>query len=384
MNDEFLFLPENVENILQNYPVLSRKMSSPYKEGQRSSAFPKARKSQRQIYRILANQHYPHLVELLQTLEYCLSKGYQNPAVLRTRNQSQISSAISELLVAHYLIINGFDVLGYDQLKNQKSIPDILATKKGISLVVEVYQPRDWEGLGLFLDDIVYYLKYIDRPLDYVCNIDNKLIRNFDKAGRLLSFNPWTFSEAMVNRNYRMKRIRKIISYIDDNLNDLCPKKLATQFLYDEFNIKTTLKIKGIISSKNTYPSRFCFFSNPTLAGYAPAGMFDLLVRKRILSKLEKKQLYTVSGDHIRMLIVDITCLGCWSEFEYPIYLSKFKESLQKYLSDNSVQADLIAFCTPRVKSRGGLTVDLVFKKKNIAEGILHKILGEISGEIIV
>lgn len=89
MNIEYIFLPEKVEEVLLNYPVLSKKLNSPYNEGQSSTAFPKARKSNRQIYRILANQHFPHLVELLDTLEFCISNGYQNPALSQTRGRSQ-------------------------------------------------------------------------------------------------------------------------------------------------------------------------------------------------------------------------------------------------------------------------------------------------------
>ena len=66
---KYLFLPELVLDILQEYPNLAKRLGSPYNEGESSSAFPEARKSARQIYMILANQHYSHLVELLQVLE---------------------------------------------------------------------------------------------------------------------------------------------------------------------------------------------------------------------------------------------------------------------------------------------------------------------------
>jgi hypothetical protein len=359
-------------------------LKSPFKEGKPSKAFKQARKSQLQIYRILANQHYPHLVELLQGLEYCLSQGYQNPSLIQTKNQSRFSSGISELFVSLFLLNNGFSVTGFDHVKAQEGTPDIIATKNDLSLLLEVYHPRDWEGLDLFLDDIDLYLKYLDRPLDFIFDINNKLISNFDDSGSLLYFDPWIFSEAMENKRYRLESIRKIISYIDSNLNESCPTELFSEFCFDSYNIKTVLKIKEIKLSHNIYPSRYGSFSPPILTGYAPEGMFDLLVKKRIKTKLRKEQLFKIAGNHIRILIVDITRLAYWNEFEHPVYLSKFKSSILSHLNSNTIKADILVFITPRVESRGGLKINLLFKKDTIDNTVLQTIFKNISDKIIV
>jgi len=379
----YLFLPDSVAEILKKHPLLEEYLGSPYKEGEPSSGFPEARKSPRQIYRILANQHYPHLVELLQALEYCLANGYQNPSLLQTRDQSQFSSSISELLIAKTLIQKGFTVRGFDHTKSQRSVPDILATTNEHSLIIEVYAPRDWEGLDLFLYEIDLYLKYLDRPLDFVFNIDNQLIHRFDKNGKLLHFDPWKFSDAMENRIFRRKSIKNIIDFIEENLVDGCEENLEAIFLYEDFNVKTSLSINRIQKSKQNYPDRRGTFSPPTLTGYAPEGMFDLLVRKRILNKLHQRQTDRMPGNYYRILMVDISHLGYVSEFEHPVYLSKFKQSLQCHLVANQIQADLILFCLPKVKSHDGLKIYLGYLNSDKYDGFLDAIWGNISDRII-
>ena len=383
MNIEYLFLPEEVEEILKNYPEL-KKLTSPFKEGVESSGFHKARKSQRQIYRILTNQHDDHLAELLKTLEFCLSKGFQNPALLQTRDSSQFSSAVSELFVGEAFIDRGFQVRGFDHAKEQQSVPDIIATSHECSLVAEIYSPRDWEGLALFVDEIRLYLKYLDRPLDFIFHLRNNLIELFDSNHALLTFDPWDFSAAMENKQFREQSVQNIIEFIDDNLSTRSAGKIEESFNFERFNVKSSLEIKDIQISQNDYPDRCGSTSPPTLSGYAPEGMFDHLLKRRILNKLRKKQTHTVSGNHIRALIVDISHLGYQTEFDHSVYQNLFKKSLQTRLGGQHIHADFILFCTPRAKNRGGLIKNFVFLSKDMSVEDLHPILGDIPDEIIV
>jgi len=80
----FLYLPTDIAQILERLPHLKGVVSDPTKEGSTSRAFPEARKSPLQIYRILANDHYDHLRELLQSLNFCAGAGYLPPQTCET------------------------------------------------------------------------------------------------------------------------------------------------------------------------------------------------------------------------------------------------------------------------------------------------------------
>jgi len=56
----YLFLPDKIKELLEKYPTIQGKIESPDKEGTKSESYSQARKSERQIYRILSTQHYPH------------------------------------------------------------------------------------------------------------------------------------------------------------------------------------------------------------------------------------------------------------------------------------------------------------------------------------
>lgn len=259
-----------------------------------------------------------------------------------------------------------------------------MASSSNQSFLAEIYTPRDWEGLYLFLDEISDYLRYLDRPFDFDYNISNGLIRDFDENRRLQYFDPWQFSEAMENRKFRENSIKEIILFIDSNLTNTSTEKLEKSFYYEEFNVKTNLLVYKIQNSNSNYRLRNGSFSPPVITGYAPEGMFELLVKKRILTKLNKKQLYQVSGMDLRVLIIDISHLAYWMEFKHQIYFDKFRAILKRIMSGNHINADIVLFCTPRVKTRGGMVINLIFKKDHISNNLLQTMLGNIQDEVII
>ena len=79
---EYLYYPEIVAGILNERPSLARNLGDPAKEGQEALSFSELRKTRREIYRVLSNQHYPHLADLINSLEHCLKNGWEQPALL--------------------------------------------------------------------------------------------------------------------------------------------------------------------------------------------------------------------------------------------------------------------------------------------------------------
>ena len=106
----FLFDPVEVRQMLEGFPSLHGGLADPNREGEKSDSFPAARKSERQIYRVLANLHYPHLRTLVETLDFCIAGGFTQPKLLSTRAHGEFGSALSELRTAKYFLRRGFSV----------------------------------------------------------------------------------------------------------------------------------------------------------------------------------------------------------------------------------------------------------------------------------
>jgi len=381
MKQEYIFIPKEIENILDKYPCLSKNI--PINEGAPSKGFSKARKSQRQIYRVLSNQHYDNLVKLLENIEICLLNGYTNIDLLKEKDTGNFSSAISEVQIASSLISKDFIVEGFDQCKGTESVPDIQASNENISFIAEIYKPRDFDGLNLLVDDIRLYLKYLDVPLDYKSRIDYKQIT----LGSFLnpsSLDLWGFSKNMENKKHRLKLEKEIFSYIDKRLKKKCLTTVTKEFKFEKYNLLIKIDIKHIRKAKNDYPSRFISYFPPPFSDYAPEGMFDQLVKKKVLKKIRKGQMHTILGKHLRVLIVDISSLiyADTGEFDHFVYLPKFKDTLDQYFVNQEVDVDIVAFCMPSYSNK--INVKLVYKKKGIDNSILHDIFGTIEADKIV
>lgn len=381
---EYLFLPEDLKEILIGYPNLSKEISGFTNEGTFSKAFPKARKSPRQIYRILSNQHYPNLVQLLENIETCLSHGYTNIDILRIRDTSQFTSAVAEIQIASSLITKGFNIRGFDQNKRNRGVPDIQASNENSSFVAEIYKPRDFEGLNLFVDDIRLFIKYLDLPFDFICKVKYVPLKEIDFL-RLLHINVWDFSIKMENKKHRTELENKIFSSIYESMeSENRTDSLIKEFPIEEYNLKVIIKFKQIQESKLNYPIREISQFPPSLSGFAPDLMFDLLIKNKLLRKIEKAQVHNISGEHLKLLIVDVSGLiyANSGEFEHFIYLPKFKKTLHKYLTESCKKEDLIVFCLPSYNSE--LRVKLLYMGDLVNKNDVHSILGKISEKIIV
>jgi hypothetical protein len=199
MTIEYLYNPRIVDEVLRGYPFLYQKLRDPTQEGQQAVSFPQCRKTGREIYRILSNQHYPHLVEILRALEYCIANGWEQPTLLKTRGQKEFDSSVAELFVAKYFLKSGLKVRSFDQGKGTTSVPDMLVGSGALSMSVEVYYPRDWDGLEYFREELRLGILHLDVPWDFCFKIIMRLIGQFGPEDKPLWFDPWQFSE--VNKN---------------------------------------------------------------------------------------------------------------------------------------------------------------------------------------
>lgn len=377
MSVEYLFEPDQVRECLGTYKYIRDKIGDPSQEGKPAINFPKARKTDREIYRILSNQHYQHLQEFIRDLDLCLQEGWDQPKLLKIRSEKEFESTIAELVVATHFVKLGFKVSSFDQQKTRYPVPDGLAKRKDISCCFEVYAPRDWDGLRLFVEDLRLYILHLDIAYDFRCEIAMDVINDFDGDGRIVSFNPWQFSDKYETLVARANKIEPFISNVAIELQKAGGRDSRLELLDPSHNIATVLSCDRIQASQKITPSRVVSFSPPTLTGYAPEFMFDRLIQNRIIKKIGKEQTKTIGTGSICALFVDISHLEYQTEFKDPLYGKHFQESVGNHLDLNTTQTDIVLFFSIDRSQHTGIEVPILIKKTSVQDEDIRKLLGD-------
>jgi hypothetical protein len=101
MKTQILFEPTEVRNVLTSMPSVAPLIPDPAAEGEDSEAFPGVlRKTERELYRWIANTHYPHLAEVVTLMERVHAAGCTFGNFLTTTSRVQFISHTAELLVS--------------------------------------------------------------------------------------------------------------------------------------------------------------------------------------------------------------------------------------------------------------------------------------------
>lgn len=298
----YIYDPKQVSEILEKFIYLKEKLADPKKEGEPSRSFPRARKSAREIYRILSNQHFRRLEELLNDLDLCLSKGWEQPSLISTRSSEQFNSHVSELLIAAHFVKLNFAISSFDQLKGQESVREFLVMHEGLSCSCEVYRPRDWNGLELFLDELRLNIKNIDVPWDFRFQIKLEAI---SQKGKLAQFDPRRFSDEYERPRARANKLGPFVSRICRMLEESSNREFVIYLDDKPLNAITKLSISEIQRSQQTTPNRRASVNQPCLTGFAPEKMFERLLQYRLRNKMREKQAAKLGDKHIKAMFVE-------------------------------------------------------------------------------
>ncbi len=342
MRTEFLFLPTRVVELLRDLPDLGRALGDPCQEGVRSRAFPKARKSQRQIYRVCGNVHFPQLRELLRSLDLCIGRGFHQPALIKTRSRSDFGSALSELAVAEHLLGRGF--LVENARPAGTAIPDIIARQDDLAIAVEVYSPCRWAGLDDLMDLLTDAVKHLDEPLDFVFEVRVRQREHVDADGHLLSIHPATLSRGLDAQ----RRTAIAGALLRDLRRALAggPSELLIEHDARDLNIRVAIELREVQRSRNDLPIRGGAISPPSLSGYAPDAMFDHLVHRGVQAKAKKGQAPASNLAPWSALVVDLARSQLQTELADPAYRRRFEQTLREWLGSGLHGHDLVAFCS--------------------------------------
>jgi len=347
----YFYDPDQITQIVAPYPYLHCSIEKYRREDSFSTSlsknFPYARKSYREIYRVLGGDS-EHLQELLPALETCLANDFE-PIGLFKPAASDFSSTLSVVFAARWFLERGYAVSGCDTERGPGRIFDFIARNSDNNFLIEVYSPRSWEGFHDFDDELRLALGHLDCPYDFSYGVNINLAQPDFERG-ILHFDPWDFSEVMETPERRFAIIRQIREDMLDKLGAAAsPFAFDTAVTGNRTTTRINIKVKDISRDLGRLPARLGvgFFS---LTGYAPERMFDhVLQRKVVGKKLHRRQLpYKKPKDGVRVLLIDVSRLTFLTdEQQNPCYRKFFLDTIERHLLERigpEQRVDLITF----------------------------------------
>lgn len=385
MGIEYIYDPEQIRNILKNCEFKDE-MDDPEREGNPTINFLKARKSPREIYRILCNLHYPHIKTLLDNLNLCWKKGWQPPELLKTKSTSLFHSFAVELSVAAHFAKLGLKISCPEKQKGQERVPDIIVERGGISCLCEVYAPREWAGLECFIEDLRHSIQHLDTPLDFYFEIRMDLLNHFDQNGNQALFYPIQFSKAYEYPQSRVEKIKPLLNDVVTQLQKSDGKNFSLKLRDESLNVVTEIAFNGIRRSQGVVPIRNWGSNPPTLEGYNEEFMFDRLVQRKILQKICKKQAFDLSGKHLGVLFVYIDFFSpLFEPSPSPYYKKKIEESISQHLDSGDLEIDIVVFFYTNSSRDTGIEIPLFKRKKDkVSDKYVEAILGKDNASFLI
>lgn len=363
-----LFSPEEVSAALEELPHLRSLIGPPEREGIGSDAFPSMRTTDRQVYRVLSNDHYPHLKALLKSLDYCIGKGFIPPHLVKTRGRAQFESLLAEARVAEKLFRREFTIEGLDDTKGERVVPEFVARRMESSIAVEVYAPRSTEGLDLLTDELIDQLKNLDVALDFRFEIRVDQLNHFDTSSRLLSLHPQVLAEGLT-KAVRDETIKALLKDLDERLKN-GDRKCSTVHELPSLNIKVEVTVSEARLATGPTPARLGVISHAPLSGYAPEAMAEAFVKGGLTRKLKRGQGPKSGVAPISILFVDLSHareIAQETEFDP----TAFVRVLEENLPDDLGGYDALAVTTSAVADGEGRLLFVATQDQNDEAAIL-------------
>lgn len=349
---EYLFEPQALSAVLAVFPHLRAALGEPAEIGETSCAFPDARKSPRQIVRVLAAAgHNPRLRSLAASIDHSVASGFAQPGLLKTSSRRDFVSHLSEQRTAEHLLGRGFDIEGLDDCKGSERVPELVARRDDLEVAVEVYTPRAWEGLGLLEEEVRDALLWFDLAWDYDFEVDFALLSRFDREGHLL------FADAReLGRRLDTEERRRIVG----RLLETCAAHIdasdggSIELAEPELNLRVGVYLRGLRPSGTRLPNRRGSLSYLTRTGHSPEWMFEQLVARGVRRKLFKGQASRSGLASSAVLIVDLAESEVVAELEHGHYRTTFLEEVSDAFDRTGLQGhEIVAYCDSRTPARG-------------------------------
>jgi len=243
-----------------------------------SEAWPDVlRKTEREVYRWIANTHYSHLAEAVGHLEHVYAAGCRFGDLLTTRSREQFVSHTAEVLVADDLLSRGYTVRTIET--SGEVSPDLHVTGHGIDIAVEVYSRRGLLAVDRGVDGVKDLLNNIDIAADYSFTVDTRLDRSIPpEPGQL---DPWAPDKMLAQTGEEV--LAEIREDVRTALHELQP--LNKEYPHSGTSLVTAVVLDEVQQSSNNGPARSGSISSPGFGGYSPAGIFRTIVGAACLDR---------------------------------------------------------------------------------------------------
>jgi hypothetical protein len=334
MGTPILFSPENVRNVLVRLPSVAALVPDPALEGEPSDAFPGVlRKTQREVYRWLANTHYEHLADAVLHLERVHAAGCTFGSLLSTRDREQVVSLTAEVLVADDFLRRGYEVQTV-QRSDQVS-PDLLVVVDGLNVAVEVYSPRELLAVDAWVKEVSDLLNYVDVKASYTSSVHTKLEQQIPPDRTLLD--PWGHAKMLDETAGAV--LAQITRDVERALAGL--HSFAKTYRHDGTPLLTTVELDDVEEAPDDGPLRRGTIGYPGFSGYSPAGVFRRTV-ERSQRKARRRQTEGVPAA-ARILVVYLMGTQIAEDLIHPAHFRQAEQALDD-IDPRDYDIDAIAF----------------------------------------
>ena len=202
--------PVNPE-VLGQYPNLAGYFKSDAENG----------RSDKQIFRLLDNLHYPHIERLVNFLEEMASDERYQRFIYQKLNTSdliQFRTGLHEIYLLRFLLKNGYSVKPFDDRKGSKSVPEFHAVREDRSLLCELYSPIELYGYQIFYEELRLGIKCLDAPFGF--RVDISLVNNYPFGDPSRYYFPYRIRELYADGKHRKSKVEEILHKIKEKCKD--------------------------------------------------------------------------------------------------------------------------------------------------------------------
>ncbi len=328
-----LFAPANVRDVLSRLPAIAALVPEPADEGFESDAFPGVlRKTDRELYRWIANTHYEHLADAVLHLERVHAAGCSFEPLLTTSHRELFDGHITEVFVADDLLRRGYMVSTVPRA--DQPTPDLHVLSEGIDVAVEVYGPRELLAVDAWLKEVLDVLNYVDIRASYDSRIETRRVWNPPEPPQN---DPWEVADMLAQTHEVV--VAEITGDVEDSLRQLRP--LTKQYRHAGTPLLTTVQLEHVRLAPTRGPERRGTFSYPGFSGYSPAGVFRKVVEKA-LRKARRGQTQGVAAD-ARALVVYLMRTQIAEDLVHPVHMEQAERALDE-IEPQEYGLDAIAF----------------------------------------
>jgi hypothetical protein len=287
----FLFHPDRVSRLLAVLPSLAKHLPDPAREGGDSAVFDGWRITDRAIYRLLANPHYPWLRESLRAIENVIGAGMGLKELRNENNRGNFGSFLAEALLADHLLERGVVVSRGSSGHGVK--PDLEVGASNYTATLEVYSPRNWQARGDWVGNLIDSLKNADVPYEYAAAVSVSLEVSIHSDD----------VEAIIDETGA-----EVLRQLQEDISSMAASSAGSKWVYlhDGGPMTTTVELLHV-ARNDSAPIRFISSSPPSDLFQADKEFDDLL--DKVVAKAKRKQASSGTGE-FRGLAVDASRSG--------------------------------------------------------------------------